>query len=369
MSETVSQEMTIVSAVASLPLPPMKEMGSRLKTLVKQVTDGRDSVSKNAAALARARMEEKEGNLITNWWNNRGDAVKDAQLDLSKSIGHLTSSTSELLLINTAISKVLNDQQIILLDQQHKLEDQAEHIRIQNNQILRQQKIQEKQQEAIIAANRGIMEAKGITNEQAAKLVGCVELTLEARRAMEEANRKLHDQFETSLAELNVSLSTKLKAHHDDVILPIHDRHNALSEEFRKTQAEFAGFVEMTLESRGVMEEANRKLHDHVQTSLAELNTALSTKLKAQHDEIVLPIHERQNVLTDEFQKAQAELVALASTIAAELTERTALAQGLHAKIDATNRQLRRVALAIAVGGVILIASLVWQLVGWVHAH
>ena len=66
--------------------------------------------------------------------------MQDAQLDLNKSIGRLTQTSSQLLIVNTAISKVLNDQQHILLEQQNMLKSQADTLGEQNNQILLQQK-------------------------------------------------------------------------------------------------------------------------------------------------------------------------------------------------------------------------------------
>src|SRR5690606_9176297 len=130
--------------------------------------------------LERARSEQKNGNAITNWWNDRNDAVQDAQIDLNRSIGTLTEKTSQLLIVNTAISKVLHDQQGILLQQQDQLQQQASTLQEQNNQILDQQKALERQQQEINAANKGLMEAKGISQEQAQKLVGCVALVTEA---------------------------------------------------------------------------------------------------------------------------------------------------------------------------------------------
>jgi hypothetical protein len=90
-------------------------------------------VQSDSDRLEALRKEEKK---YLNWLYDRDDKVQDAQLDLNKSIGRLTQTSSQLLIVNTAISKVLNDQQHILLEQQTMLKSQADTLGEQNNQIL-----------------------------------------------------------------------------------------------------------------------------------------------------------------------------------------------------------------------------------------
>ena len=172
MTALNNQELQIVQVFSSVDIPEKIIRDSNIKDLIRDMTAEQDSVQSDARRLEQLRQEKKEGNFIANWWNDRDDKVQDAQIDLNKSIGRLTQKSSQLLIVNTAISKVLHDQQRILLET-YTLEEQ-------NRKILEQQKLLEKQQQDINKANQGLMEAKGITQEQAQQLVGCVKLVKEA---------------------------------------------------------------------------------------------------------------------------------------------------------------------------------------------
>jgi hypothetical protein len=250
--ETATQELIIVKAVATLPLPATKDMGKRIGTLIEDMKDQEESVKTGVDKLDSARQAKKDGNVFGNWWYNRADAIKEAQIDLSSAVGKLAASSSELLLINMAISKVLHGQHVVLLEQQIELERQAEHIRGQNERILEQQTIQERQQEEIIAANRGIMEAKGITNDQARKLVDCVVRIEGAEKVMREANLELRERVDDALASSQAqyaagmalveaewkgaheALATRLQTLHDDATVALHDLHATSSLAFTR---------------------------------------------------------------------------------------------------------------------------------------
>src|SRR5690606_2976265 len=154
----------------------------------------------------------KDGNVFGNWWHDREDAVQDGQLELSKAIGELTQKSSQLLIVNTAISKVLSDQQGILLQQQQMLKSQAEALQAQNDKIYEQQKALEQQQKEINAANKGLMEAKGLTQEQAQKLVGCVVRVTDAEAKMEASNRALRQSVERQLQDAGEQYLEQLQA-------------------------------------------------------------------------------------------------------------------------------------------------------------
>ncbi|WP_375576328.1 hypothetical protein [Paracidovorax oryzae] len=205
------QELQIVQAFSSVDVPERIIRDSNIKELLRGMTAEQDAVQSDAKRLERLRQEKKDGNFIGNWWNDRDDKVQDAQIDLNKSIGRLTQKSSQLLIVNTAISKVLNDQQRILLEQQNILKCQTDTLGEQNRKILEQQMLLEKQQQDINQANQGLLETKGLTQEQARQLVGCVKLVKEAESRIGAANQALRsgveqylsDSFERSLEYLN----------------------------------------------------------------------------------------------------------------------------------------------------------------------
>ncbi|SEK12568.1 hypothetical protein [Achromobacter sp. NFACC18-2] len=194
-------EFQIVEAFSSAIVPEQIIRDSNIKDLIRDMGAAQASVKSDSSRLERARSEQKEGNALTNWWKDRGDAVQDAQIDLNRSIGNLTEKSSQLLIVNTAISKVLHDQQGLLMQQQGQLRQQAGAIEEQNRQILDQQNVLEQQQRDINAANNGLMEAKGISQEQAQKLVGCVTLVTEAEQRIDAANRSLMQNVERYVQE------------------------------------------------------------------------------------------------------------------------------------------------------------------------
>ena len=195
------QDLQIVEAFSSVSVPEQIIRQSNIRELVQGMTDAQASVQSTTSKLERARREQKEGNFLGNWWNDRDDAVQDAQLDLNKSIGSLTQKSSQLLIVNTAISKILHDQQGVLLQQQNILKGQTDTLQTQNSKILSQQRLLEQQQREINAANEGLMQAKGITQEQAKKLVGCVVRVSDAEKAIHQANQDLSQSVDLRLRE------------------------------------------------------------------------------------------------------------------------------------------------------------------------
>ena len=113
-----TQELSIIQAFASSNVPEGVMRESKIRELIRDMTVAQSSVQSDSDRLEALRKEKKEGNIFSNWLYDRDDKVQDAQLDLNKSIGRLTQTSSQLLIVNTAISKVLNDQQHILLEQQ-----------------------------------------------------------------------------------------------------------------------------------------------------------------------------------------------------------------------------------------------------------
>ncbi|WGV19913.1 hypothetical protein QIY50_21785 [Pseudomonas putida] len=159
MSSLKGKEIQIVTALSQADLSESVIGGSCVKQLITAVVDAQNQAKSANDALQRARSEKSSQNILSNWWNNTEDKIKDAQLTLSTEIANLNRHSSQLLIFNTAVSKVLCDQQDILLSQQQRLEAQAAQLRAQNVQILEQQEQLASQQQdirtAIPRATRG----------------------------------------------------------------------------------------------------------------------------------------------------------------------------------------------------------------------
>ena len=139
MNALNKQELQIIEVFSSVNIPEKIIRDSNIKELINGMLSAQDAVATNAEQLAQLRREKKEGNFLGNWWDDRGEKIQDAQLDLNQTIGRLTAKSSQLLIVNTAISKVLTDQQRILLEQQNILKQQTNTLEQQNRKILEQQ--------------------------------------------------------------------------------------------------------------------------------------------------------------------------------------------------------------------------------------
>ncbi|WP_312233478.1 hypothetical protein [Stutzerimonas nitrititolerans] len=212
-----SQELQIVQAFSNLSVPERIIQESNIKELLHGLNDDQQKVQSEAKRLAKLREEKKEGNFVGSWFYGRSDKIQEAQLDLNASIGQLTQKSSQLLVVNTAISKVLSDQQNLLLQQQNLLKKQAEELKAQNERILAQQIQLGEQQDAINAANQGLLEAKGLTQEQAQKLVGCVRLVTEAEQRIDSAGQALRSTLEQRMGAVEEHCLNRLAAGLDEV--------------------------------------------------------------------------------------------------------------------------------------------------------
>lgn len=191
MNNNKSQELIIVNAISQMVIPTEIFEKSEFKQAINDFKSAQESVQDSLDSVESKRQIVKEGSSIGNWWNNRNEALRDAQLDLNKSIGILTKQSSDLILFNTAISKVLVSQQKVLHEQQELLQKQATELASQNKSIGKQQVDLSEQQEKLLEVNKGLLEAKGITREHAEKLVGCVSRVEIAEQKMELSNQEL----------------------------------------------------------------------------------------------------------------------------------------------------------------------------------
>jgi len=274
MSLLNKQELQVVEAFSSADLPEHIYRDSNIKELINNMTKEQKAVHDSADKLEGLRREQKDGNFLTNWWNDREDALQDAQIDLNKSIGRLTQKSSQLLIVNTALSKLLNQQQHILLKQQGILEDQTNSLADQNEQILKQQLLLEEQQKEINKANQGLLEAKGVTQEQAIQLVGCVKRVIEAENKISEANTVLLAEIEQRVVKYSADLFQPLQSDLDVQVR----RHSILEQKMEETVAVQQGRVETIQQS---LSQAQQLSHKHLLAEIEQNRQALNDSSKS----------------------------------------------------------------------------------------
>ena len=299
MNALNKQELQIIEAFSSVSIPEKIIRESNIRELIHGLTDDQEKVQTDAQRLDRLRQEKREGNFFGNLLNDRDDKIQDAQLDLSQTIGRLTQKSSQLLIVNTAISKVLNDQQRILLEQQNILKQQTDTLAEQNRKILEQQNLLEKQQQDINKANQGLLEAKGITQAQAQQLVGCVKLVKEAENRINETNQALRSGVEQSL--------------HDSVERCLGRLSSGLTEQAQRYDA----FEQHVISEFSTQAQQAQKALEQIATESVQLTSTLQEQLTStiatleQHREA--DKQQLTTALSSQSEHAQAELARLAS--------------------------------------------------------
>lgn len=286
MNALNKQELQIIEAFSSVSIPEKIIRESNIRELIHGLTDDQEKVQTDAQRLDRLRQEKREGNFFGNLLNDRDDKIQDAQLDLSQTIGRLTQKSSQLLIVNTAISKVLNDQQRILLEQQNILKQQTDTLAEQNRKILEQQNLLEKQQQDINKANQGLLEAKGITQAQAQQLVGCVKLVKEAENRINETNQalrsgveqSLHDSVERCLGRLSSGL-TEQAQRYDAFEQHVISEFSTQAQQAQKALEQIATeSVQLTSTLQGQLTSTIATLEQHREADKQQLTTALSSQ-------------------------------------------------------------------------------------------
>ena len=181
---TTKNSTLIVETISNVNLPQNILNEGNIKELIANIHQSQKDINKNKKNLEDAQKAYQARTWLEKLFNKGKDAIEEAREDLSMAIGTLTTQSSTLIVFNTAISKVLLEQQKILNEQQEELKQQASRIQIQNKYIQENQdelaKANKKlieQQKRINEANQGLMEAKGISQEQAMKLINIVQRT------------------------------------------------------------------------------------------------------------------------------------------------------------------------------------------------
>jgi hypothetical protein len=194
--DVVMSDLQIVEAFSLIVVPDDILRASNLPEMVNDMMAAQAEMASSTKSLEALRKEKEGSHFLANFWNDQNDKIKDAQFELNRAIVTLTVRSSNLLIVNTAMAKILNSQQVVLQKHQVDLKNQANHIQRQNEEINAQQEMLRCNQIAINAANQGLLEAKGLTQAQAQQLVGCVEKVKSSEKQILAAHEQLIDEVE-----------------------------------------------------------------------------------------------------------------------------------------------------------------------------
>lgn len=327
-----THEQQVVEAFSAITIPEQIVRDSNIRELIAGMVAETKSVKEESGRLERLRKEQKEGNFVSNLWNDRDEKVKAAQLDLNQAMGRLTQRSSQLLVVNTAISKVLSDQQILLLKQQELLAEQAHELKRQNEQILEQQEQLAEQQKGLNAANQGLLEARGVTQEQAIKLVGCVTRVTEAESKIDAANEALRSALRNEM---------------QGVVAQCDERVDGALVELRSSQRDFERRQDETTHTWGTrVRDALGQLAASSEAFRSDVTAQLQTHIQATSTAFA----------AHDVAATQTALVASQVETKQKVLESTVASLQAH---QAKTAQGNRIALAIV--GCVAILSLGWQ--------
>ncbi|MDN4039969.1 hypothetical protein [Massilia sp. YIM B02443] len=168
-------DLQIVEAFSRVAVPESILKNSNVSQLVAEMNLAKTTLDSAAAKLNALRQQKKESNFLSNMWNDQDDKIEDAQVALDKNVRWLSSLSSKLLILNTAMAKIMHGQQGVLQDQQLALTDQARGIERQNVQIKAQQDGLERNQREFNKAVAALAKATELTHAQAGELMRCIE--------------------------------------------------------------------------------------------------------------------------------------------------------------------------------------------------
>jgi len=173
--ETKVSELQIVEAFSRVSVPESVLKSSNVSQLVAEMNLAKTTLDSAEAKLSALRQKKKESNFLSNMWNDQDDKIEDAQFELNDNVRSLSSLSSKLLILNTAMAKIMHGQQGVLQDQQLALTDQARGIEQQNVQIKAQQESLERNQREFNKAVEALAKATQLTHTQAGELMRCLE--------------------------------------------------------------------------------------------------------------------------------------------------------------------------------------------------
>ncbi len=369
-----TQEQQIVQAFSSIDIPEKIFRESKVKELIQEINTESNNTGIKNRHLERLRKEKSDNGFVSNWWNGQDDRIQEAQLELSTTIGKLTQKSTQLLVVNTAISKVLSDQQNLLLQQQAMLKEQADKLEKQNQQILDQQIQLGQQQEAINAANQGLMEAKGLTQQQAQKLIGCVERVTEAEERMDAANQALRSDVEHDLSEFSRQYQESLSSGFDK----LHQRQSknekilidAFSTQSKNNQRQLAQFsvnndafqteITQNLQQQSDSLQKRASLQDDHISKLADESVEFKIDMERQHQAYIQTTQKQLDIHEGTLQQQMEEL---SKTLHKALNKQVeninlGLEQQLTTMAINNNKRLTRQRLAIVVTTLLALCSL-----------
>ena len=121
-------EMQIVEAFSNLTVPEDILRNSNVPQMVKDMRSTKKRLETSEERLSQLRRERNDSNFISNIWHDRSDQIDDAKDNVNNEFRKLGVLSSNLLILNTAMAKIMNDQQKVLQGQQIALDVKLQEV-------------------------------------------------------------------------------------------------------------------------------------------------------------------------------------------------------------------------------------------------
>lgn len=298
MNQQVTKQhrsLQIVQAFSEVNVPESLYQGSNVSRLVQNLKETRDGVKSSNERLGKLRTEKENQawyEVLSPFGDSTAEKIEEEHLTLNRRLATLAQHSSELLVVNTALSKVLCDQQQLLLDQQGALARQSEDIKDQNGRIQDGQEQLAAFQARQLASNDALgMRMQAVAN----RLAELAQRVVNFEQAVASAHARTLEAMDERLAELQEA------AEHDNESLRV-SVNRWRSESDRAIQALVA---EQRLADSRLAEQRERAHRDHeaAWTAIDGLNAGRRRDLGS--------LTERLAALVSEQSVAQARMAAL----------------------------------------------------------
>lgn len=267
-SSNNQNSLLIVKALSDIDISTNKQF----RNIEQLIIDVQNAGTKTQDAVKRAqvaRSDVEDNGVISNWWNDRGDHLKRANENLAYAVADLSEKSSNLLIMNVAISSQLYNQQQTLNDQQSNIKRQTDILSDQQTQLGSQQSIIKNQQDELSKANK--------------KIEGQQEKLYKQQKDIEYQQNIIQNQT-NELAEQGHKIYTQQ--------VQLTDAFNRIELQQKEINKAHNGL----LEAKGVSAEQASKLVGIVQTT--EL---LEVKIKKENQVLTSNLLQKYNKLEDEF--------------------------------------------------------------------
>lgn len=128
MSSITDEELRIIEALSSVNIPDEVFRNSNISYLVDDMIKDQTAVDLNSKKLAQSFLSNQEEGVVSQGVEANISPLQEKSTHLKELIENLEKKSSQLLIINITLSKVINDQQKNLLSQKNQLIEQQQQV-------------------------------------------------------------------------------------------------------------------------------------------------------------------------------------------------------------------------------------------------